>query len=39
MFIKNFKFLRQGSYYISYLRNLKKHTNELIYKTEIDPQT
>ena len=31
---------RQISYGISYMWNLKKsHTNELIYKTEIDPQT
>ena len=25
--------------YISYIWNLKKDTNELIYKTEIDPQS
>ena len=31
---------RQISYYIAYMLNPKKpDTNELIYKTEIDPQT
>ena len=40
MSIENFKFLRQTSYGIAYVWNLKKYnTNELIYKTEIDPQT
>ena len=38
MFIKNVNF--KGKYHdISYIWNLKKPTNELIYKTEIDPQT
>ena len=30
---------RQISYEITYKSNLKNHTNELIYKTEIDSQT
>ena len=30
---------RQISYIITYMWNLKNDTNELIYKTEIDPQT
>ena len=30
---------RQISYDIAYIWNLKKDTNELIYKTEIDSQT
>ena len=29
----------QMSYAITYMLNLKNDTNELIYKTEIDPQT
>ena len=30
---------RQMSYDITYMWNLKKDTNELIYEKEIDPQT
>ena len=30
---------RQMSYDITYMRNLKYDTNELLYKTEIDSQT
>ena len=30
---------RQIPYNITYMQNLKKKTNELIYKTETDPQT